>query len=298
MVDATETRDAGNARTAGDARTAGGARAAVTLRFGEAPEAAGLDAATLDRLAPILSRGSCRSFEETRVPLPVLRALCAAALSAPSKSDLQQRDVVILHDPGVVGEVKRLLSAQGWIAGAPSLLVFCANNRRQRLLHERWGRPFVNDHLDAFFNASLDAGIALSACVLAAEAAGLGCCPVSTIRNHADAVGDLLGLPSHVFPVAALAVGRPASGSRSVSPRLPLSVTVHVDRHDEAGLGAALDAYDRRHATPGAGARQRQVERFGHAETYAWSDDKTRQYASPERAEFGRHVRAKGFDLS
>ena len=270
----------------------------VLRRFGEAPDAAGLDPDTLARVAPILARGSCRSFEGGPVPMPVLRALCAAALSAPSKSDLQQRDVVILRDPGVVAQVKELLAAQPWIAGAPSMLVFCASNRRQRLLHERWGRPFANDHLDAFFNASLDAGIALSACVIAAEAAGLGCCPVSTIRNHAGEVSEFLGLPRHVFPVAALAVGRPARGSRRVSPRLPLPVTVHVDRYAEEGLDRALDAYDRRHATPGAEARQREVEAFGHAETYSWSDDKTRQYARPEREGFGRHVRAKEFDLS
>ena len=271
---------------------------AVARRFGEAPDEAGLDPETLERVAPILSRGSCRSFEGGPVPLPVLRALCAAALSSPSKSDLQQRDVVILRDPALVAEVKRLLVAQAWIAGAPSLLVFCADNRRQRRLHERWGRPFANDHLDAFFNASVDAGIALSACVIAAEAAGLGCCPISTIRNHADEAGALLHLPRHVFPVAALAVGRPAPGSRSVSPRLPLSATVHLDRYAEDDLDRALDEYDRRHAKPGAEARQRDVEAFGHAETYAWSDDKTRQYARPEREGFGRHVRAKGFDLS
>lgn len=276
----------------------GAAAEAAAQRFGEAPEEVGLDPDALERLAPILSRGSCRTFEGGPVPMPVLRALCAAALSAPSKSDLQQRDVVILRDPGVVAEVKGLLAAQPWIAGAPSLLVFCASNRRQRLLHERWGRPFANDHLDAFFNASVDAGIALSACVIAAEALGLGCCPVSTIRNHADEVSRLLALPDHVFAVAALAVGRPAPGSRRVSPRLPLSATVHLDRYGEEGLDRALDDYDRRHATPGAEARQRDVEAFGHADPYSWSDDKTRQYARPEREGFGRHVRAKGFDLS
>ncbi|NJM34133.1 MAG: NADPH-dependent oxidoreductase, partial [Rhodomicrobium sp.] len=62
------------------------------------------------------------------------------------------------------------------------------------------GHPFANDHLDAFFNAACDAAIALTAFILAAEARGLGCTPISAIRNHAEAVSELLGLPDHVFP--------------------------------------------------------------------------------------------------
>ncbi len=40
--------------------------------------------------------------------------------------------------------------------------------------------------LDAFFNATVDAGIALSAFSIAAEAVGLGCCPISAVRNEAQ----------------------------------------------------------------------------------------------------------------
>jgi nitroreductase/FMN reductase [NAD(P)H] len=53
--------------------------------------------------------------------------------------------------------------------------------------------------LDAFFNASVDAGIALASFVIAVEATGLGCCPISTFRNDAQAVSDLLELPDRVF---------------------------------------------------------------------------------------------------
>ena len=69
--------------------------------------------------------------------------------------------------------------------------------RRHRLLFEWRGRPFVNDHLDAFFNAAVDSGIVLATFVAAADRAGLGSCPVSAIRNHAAEVSDILGLPDH-----------------------------------------------------------------------------------------------------
>ena len=268
----------------------------LRARFAEDLDLADLTGAARETITKMAARASCRSFRKDPVADETLRMLCAVAMSAPSKSDLQQRDIIVLRDPAVVSAVKELLAAQSWIAGAPSLLVFCGNNRRQRQLHARWNRPFANDHLDAFFNASVDAGIALSACVTAAEAMGLGCCPISTIRNDAQAVSDLLKLPDHVFPVAALAVGFPETHGR-ISPRLPLSVTVHWDRFDESGIAQALDAYDALRAQPGTKVSQRDTATFGHADPYVWSDGKTRQYAKPEREDFGAFIRSKGFKL-
>jgi len=174
--------------------------------------------------------------------------------------------------------------------------VFCGNNRRQRLIHEWRGRPFPNDHLDAFFNAAVDAGIALATFVTAAEAAGLGCCPISQIRNHASAVSAILELPPHVFPVAGMTVGWPARPG-VMSLRLSLDVTVHRDRFDESNLRERIDAYDRRRSALQPYARQRHEKEFGHAAEYGWSEDKARQYSKPERADFGAFVRACGFRL-
>jgi hypothetical protein len=183
-----------------------------------------------------------------------------------------------------------------WPREAPAFLVFCGNNRRQRQLHQWRGHPFANDHLDAFFNAAIDAGIALAAFVIAAEAVGLGCCPVSVIRNRADTVSDLLALPEHVFPVAGMALGWPRDEG-VVSARLPLAATVHTDRFDETAIEATVAAYDARRAALQPYARQRATEEFGEAAAYGWSEDKARQYARPERADFGAFVRRKGFDL-
>jgi hypothetical protein len=44
-------------------------------------------------------------------------------------------------------------------------------------------------------------------------------------------------------------------------------------------------------------ARQRGEDEFGTAAPYTWSEDKTRQYSKPARADFGAFIRAKGFCL-
>ena len=248
----------------------------------------------------LATRGVVRSFSPQPVPFDLLHRLCALALCAPTKSDLQQRDIVIVDDATLKQQILGPLTegpiGQPWLANVPVLLVFCGNNRRQRLWHEWRGKPFANDHLDAFFNASVDAGIALTAFVLAAEAQGLGVCPISVIRNRAAAVSELLGLPQHVFPVAGLAVGWPATSPKQ-SMRLPLDVTVHRNGYREDGLREAVDDYDRRREEAQPYREQRSVEAFGKAASYGWSEDKARQYAVPERADFGAYIRARGFRL-
>ncbi|WP_416899191.1 MAG: nitroreductase family protein [Minwuia sp.] len=271
-------------------------REQLERRFGTAP--AGGDRTDIpDLWRGLAGRGSCRRFEAAPVDAGLIETICALALASPSKSDLQQRDIVFIDEPALRASLDGLLTpGQPWIAGAPHLLVVLGNNRRQRQIHAMRGHPFANDHLDAFFNAAVDAGIALSALVLAAEAAGLGACPISAIRNHAAELSRLLDLPPHVFPVAGLALGRPVR-EPMITPRLSLDLTVHRNRYDDAAQEDGIDAYDRRRDEIMPYRAQRDPARFGVAETYGWSEDKARQYAVPERDDFGDHVRAIGFRL-
>jgi nitroreductase/FMN reductase [NAD(P)H] len=250
----------------------------------------------VDVLADMANRRVIRRYTDKPVDPALLETLCAVALSAPSKSDLQQADIVIVGDKGQRKKLETLLPDNPWVKAAPVFLVFCANNRRHRLLFQWRGRPFVNDYLDPFFNASVDAGIVLATFVAAADRVGLGSCPISAIRNHAQAVSDILGLPDHVIPVAALGVGWP-SFEGVMSPRLSLDVTIHRDRYDESGLKEKVTAYDKRREAAQPYRTQRYIDRFGQSETYGWSEDKARQYSVPERADFGAFVRRKGFKL-
>ncbi|MEL7544008.1 MAG: NADPH-dependent oxidoreductase, partial [Pseudomonadota bacterium] len=125
---------------------------------------------------------------------------------------------------------------------------------------------------------------------------GLGCCPISAIRNAPREASHLLGLPQHVFPVAGLALGWPAQEA-AITPRLPLPVTFHRDRYDATAFDEHIDAYDATRDAMRPGAPQRDVDRFGIADTYGWSEDKARQYATSERADFGAYIRAQGFLL-
>ena len=183
-----------------------------------------------------------------------------------------------------------------WVRTAPAFLVVCGNGRRIRRIGEMRDHPFANDHLDAFFNAAVDGGILLAFLVRAAEAAGLGCCPVSVLRNRAEETSAVLALPDLVFPVAGLALGWPAAEG-AISPRLDLDTVMHPDRFDDAALEAEIAAYDRRRHAVQPYRRQRRTDIFGEVGDYGWSEEKARHYALSERADFGAYVRARGFRL-
>lgn len=268
---------------------------ALRARFGSAPALAEAPKG-VEVLAAMADRRVIRRYTDRLIDPALLETLCAVALSAPSKSDLQQADIVIVTDQGQRDRLEALLPDNPWVKAAPAFLVFCANNRRHRLLFQWRDRPFVNDHLDPFFNASVDAGIVLATFVAAADRVGLGTCPISAIRNKAAEVSEILGLPDHVFPVAALGVGWP-SFEGVMSPRLGLDVTIHRDRYDESGLKDKVEAYDVRRNTTQAYKTQRRPDTFGTSDSYGWSEDKARQYSVPERADFGAFVRRKGFKL-
>jgi nitroreductase len=250
----------------------------------------------LNALAEIAGHRSHRRYLPRPVEPELLRLLCACALSAPSKSDLQQCDIVIVGDVAIRQAIVATIPDMPWIMDAPVFLVFAANGARLPAMAKLHGKPFPNDHLDQFFNAAVDAGIVLATFMRAAAATGLGCCPISAIRDHPQTVSDLLQMPDRVVPVAGLCVGWPAQAGE-ITPRLSLNTTVVGNRYGGRDLAGELDAYDRRRAKLRPYRRQRDVERWGEAAFYGWSEDKARQYAVPTRTDFGAFVRGKGFHL-
>lgn len=270
-------------------------REALRERFGEELRVSN-DFSGLDALARMAAHRVHRRYLARDVAPDLLRLLCACALSAPSKSDLQQGDILVIRDKAKRDAIAGLLPEMPWLSDAPAFLIFLANGRRLPEISRLRGRPFPNDHLDLFFNATVDAAIVMTTFLHAAEAVGLGCCPVSLIRDHARVISEMVELPAKVVPVAGMCVGWPAEEG-GITPRLSLDVTIHEERFTENGFSDKIDAYDRRRAATRPYRNQRDTERFGRSESYGWSEDKARQYAVSLRADFGAFVRGKNFNL-
>lgn len=239
---------------------------------------------------------SHRKWTPQPVEAALLKLLFACALSAPSKSDLQQADIIHVADRSKIKAIADGIPDMPWINNAPVFLVFCGNNRRIRQIGAWRGKPFANEHLDHFMNAAVDAGIVLAQFIRAAEAAGLGTVPISAVRNHPRETSDILGLPDAVFPVSGLCVGYPLEQGY-VTARLSLDITVHTDRFDETNLKQKIDAYDQRRHALFPLRKQRHSNLYPVALFNGWSEDKARHYSVPERSDFGAYIRDQKFSL-
>jgi nitroreductase len=264
-------------------------------RFGDGGPSGG-SAGDNELISRVLSRKTVRRYGETMPSEELLDLLTACALSASAKSDFQQASILRLRDPGKRAAIGDLFPGMPWIGIAPVFFVFLGDARRLHRIGRLRDKPVANGTLEGFFNASVDAALAMQTMILCAESSGLGVCPISVIRNEIDKVAAILALPDLVFPVAGLCLGYPAAEGH-VSLRLPRGVTTHTDGYDDSTLAASLDDYDRRrhvrHAIPKD--QQRSNAEFGEVSFYGWSEDKARQAAKAEGAAFPPYLRRHGF---
>ena len=270
---------------------------AIGQRFGDGGPS-GEGAVDSDFLCRVLSRKTVRRYSDRMPDEALLDLLVACALSASAKSDFQQASILRVRDADKRTAIGALFPSMPWIGIAPVFFVFLGDARRLKRIGEMRDKPVQNGTLEGFFNASIDAALAMQTMVLSAESVGLGVCPISVIRNEIDKVASVLDLPDLVFPVAGLCLGYP-QGEGHVSLRLPRSLTTHVDRYEDGALGPDIDDYDRRrnalHAIPRE--QQRSNAEFGEAAFYGWSEDKARQAAKAEGAAFPPYLRSHGFSF-
>ena len=267
----------------------------VSRRFGEQID--------LDREQPFsdthilqLQHRSCRRFRQTPVPEKTLRFLFACSLSAPSKSDLQQVSIIHLESKDSRDFIHSVLPSMPWINTAPVFLLFCGDSHRIQTVCEMHNTTFAHDPVDAFFNTATDTAMVLQNFIIAAEAAGLGCCPISAVREFTEQVAKFCQMPDGVYPLAGLCLGYP-EGEPDISVRLPMSASLHKDTYNEKNLKANIRDYDKRREEISPYESQRQIDLYGLSDSYGWSSDKARQTSHTERLSFKSYIRKHGFRI-
>lgn len=252
----------------------------------------GADMKAEGTVAELLNRRSHRRYTDEPVSEELLEVLLACAQSAPAKSDLQQFSIIVIDDP----EAREAIG--GWEGKAPVFMLFCADMRRLQKMAKHRGHDHQNNNLDTFMNGVMDATLAMQAFMTAAESVGLGCCPISQVRNRLPLMRDLCDIPPGVFPIAGMCVGWPSTPG-FISMRIPPSVVVHRNKYDDTNLEAEIDAYDKRrheiYQIPPE--KQRHVDKYGALDFCGWSENVTRQLSLPERAGFKEFLKGHGYDL-
>lgn len=267
----------------------------ISDRFAE-PSDIGMDRLSIGTHATQLNHRSHRYFKADPVAAETLELLFACALSAPSKSDLQQTAIIHLEDATSREFIQRTIPSMPWINSAPVFLLFCGDSRRIRDICQLHNTTFNHDPLDALVNAVADSAIVLQNFIIAAEAEGLGCCPISAVREVTKSLAEFCKLPDGVFPFNGLCLGYPEDNP-DTSVRLPVRVMVHKNSYQSSGLATEIADYDQRRRERNPYEKQRQVEKFGRTDNYCWSIDKARQTSNMDRLSFCDHVRKHGFNV-
>jgi nitroreductase len=247
----------------------------------------------------LLERRCIRRYTDEPISDSIMDTLLACAQSAPTKSNLQQYSIIVTTDEALRMQLADLNPDTGHMNYCPVFITFCADMRRAKRLTERHGFDYASNNMDTFLNATVDAALAMQCFITAAETMGLGCAPISQVRNRMAEFCAALDIPEGVFPIAGLTLGWPAWEGR-MNARLPQAAVVHREKYDDRNLDEVVDAYDaqRLETNPISADGQRHTDRYGVSENCTWSENVARQLSVVERAGFRAFLMKNGFDLA
>jgi nitroreductase len=226
-------------------------RALLSTRYRLPTEPGEAGSLAVPALEPLLSHRSVRRYLPKALPEGTVELLVAAAQSASSSSNLQLWSVIEVRDRERRRALAEVAGDQAHILECAAFLVWIADLHRPMELASARGIPHEGlAYLEMFLMASVDTALAAQNAVVAAEALGLGVVYIGALRNDAERVAQILGLPPRSFAVFGSCVGWPHPDAEgAIKPRLPQQVVLHRERYGSvAEQLATVDAYDARMA--------------------------------------------------
>ncbi len=152
-----------------------------------------------DILTHIKARRSIRKFTDQPIEEGAITALLEAAMAAPSASNRQPWEFVVVTDADLLGRLRARLVLGRY--RAPLAVCVCGN------LHRTWPGSAQSFWVQ-------DCSAAAQNILLASTGLGLGSVWVGVhpVRLFVRGVADVLNLPAHLVPLALIWVGHPAEG--------------------------------------------------------------------------------------
>ena len=207
-----------------------------------------------EQIVGLLQHRSVRKFLPDALPDGAIETMVAAAQSASNSSNLNQWSVVAITDAALkaqFAQVSREGSKFGmgnpFIEEAPVLLLWVADmHRNNEMVKCENGGNQVLRYTDATLMASIDTALAAQNAAVAAESLGLGIVFLGAMRNNAQEIADLLGLPDYTYVVFGMLVGRPDPERPSdIRPRLSQKAVLHYNGYDKDAWEGELVAYEK-----------------------------------------------------
>lgn len=241
----------------------------------------------------LLRHRSVRRYTDEPVADTDIRAAVEAGQAASTSSAIQAYSMIRIRNADTRCELIALTGGQDKVAEAGAFFVICGDTRRHRLCCAAHGCEY-DATLEGFLLAVVDATLFAQNLVIALEAMGYGICYIGGLRNQLSEVDRLLDLPTGVYPLYGLCVGRPAEPWTDIAPRprLQPEAVVFDERYpDDDAVRAMVDEYDARYC-------EYMIARGVPAETCeGWSQRMAKMFSTPRRPDVGRYYQSKGARL-
>ncbi len=234
-------------------------------------------------------RSSIRKYKPDPVPDDVLMAVLEAARRCPTSDNLQAYSFIVVRDPATKKQLSELAGNQRHIVEAPVFVAICADLSTVALAGAMRGKTIVDDTVEMYLVASIDAALAGMCISLAAESLGLGSVMIGGMRNKALDAAQVLQLPDRCYVVFGLCLGWPDQNPNP-RPRLPTEAVIHFERYQSADKRDALRDYDRKIA--------RFYRSLGKQATAdSWTGQIAQEFSQARRAQLRAELLALGFNF-
>ena len=239
------------------------------------------------------SHGSVRRFTGDPISEEQERIILTTAERSPTSSNLHAYSIILVRDEHKKRQLSQLTGGQTHVAESALFLVFCADLYRLSLLNQSRGYRFNGEYMEMFIIAAVDAALAASRALLAAQAMGLGGVMVGGIRNQPDEVAELLKLPKLVCPIMGMSLGQPEK-SPQIKPRLPLEGLAFQEQYETRHIAEAVGEYDREISKLGyLKGREVSPENYpDFAGVYSWSEHSARRMADQSQSVLRPHMKS------
>ena len=173
-------------------------------------------------------RVSLRTYDNQPVTEEELNAILKAAMQAPTAGNQMLYSIIVIKDQEKKALLSKSCDNQPFIAKAPLLLLFVADQHKWFEYYKKNGvREFCDAHREEgflfeapqesdLFLACEDAMIAAQNAVIAAQWLGIGSCYIGDIVENFEFHQKLFRLPQYVFPIALLCMGHYKEDHRRV----------------------------------------------------------------------------------
>ena len=199
-----------------------------------------------DIKSTLLERRSIRRYEREDIPAESLDFIYEAIRNTPTSYNGQQFSVIDVDDQSVKDKIYEL-TGQKQVKTCRHFFLFCADYNKITEIAEAKSIELPGFPLtaDGVIVGVVDATLAMMNALTAAEACGLGTCPIGYARTAApDAIARLMKLPPKVFVVCGLAIGVPRE-MPDIKPKQPKELMIFKNRYREDSMLPDLMAYDK-----------------------------------------------------